>query len=268
MGRSRSSSGIRGALGALAVAFACAAPAAQAGGIYKWVDSKGVTHYTNVPNDRQTGTGAANLTASAPSSQPLSSRQKAIYKFRDARGVLHYTDRRPERTQNYTVISFYCPACDPKSKVNWGTTKLNLTAYADAINTAAALHGVDPALVRAIVHAESAFNPDALSRKGAQGLMQLIPTTAAMYGVTNSFDPDENIRGGVQHLAGLLKRYNGDIKLAAAAYNAGEGAVQKYGGVPPYEETRVYVDRVGMLHRRYKESATVAATPVAAAPAP
>ena len=110
--------------------------------------------------------------------------------------------------------------------------------------------GVDPALVRAIVHAESAFNPQAESRKGAQGLMQLMPATAAQYGITNAFDAGNNIRGGVEHLAGLLKTFNGDERLAAAAYNAGEGAVRKYKGVPPYDETQVYVDRVAVLRQR------------------
>ena len=272
MGQNRSSSTPGFALRLGALALLAIAPLANAGGIYKWVDNKGVTHYTNVSNDRQAGARAANLTAAAPSAQPAGTGQKAIFKYRDARGVLHYTDRKPAKHQNYTVISFYCPACDPKSKVNWGSTKLNVESFAVAIQTNATLHGVDPALVRAIVHAESAFNPNATSRKGAQGLMQLMPATAAMYGINDSYNADENIRGGTQHLAGLLKRLNGDLKLVAAAYNAGEGAVKKYGGVPPYEETRVYVDRVGMLHRRYKESAALIPAappaPVAAAPAP
>jgi len=106
--------------------------------------------------------------------------------------------------------------------------------------------------VRAIIHAESAFNPLALSHAGAQGLMQLMPPTARRFGVADSYDATQNIRGGVQYLAWLLRRYNGDLTLAAAGYNAGEGAVDRYRGVPPYSETQRYVQRVGVLAERYR----------------
>jgi soluble lytic murein transglycosylase-like protein len=111
---------------------------------------------------------------------------------------------------------------------------------------------VDEAVVRAIIHAESAFNPNALSRVGAQGLMQLMPATARRFGVGNAFDASQNIAGGVQYLAWLLKRFKGDVALAAAGYNAGEGAVDKYKGVPPYAETQRYVQRVAVLAERYR----------------
>jgi len=233
----------------IAFAALCLAPVvAQAGGIYKWVDKSGVTHYTNVAGDRDRSSAKnTQVTTSTPAAKP-----RAIYKFRDGSGVTHYTDRKP-RHGGYVVVSFFCPACDPKSKVNWTATKLNLTDYTSEINLSATQYGVDPALVRAIVHAESAFNPEARSHKGAQGLMQLMPATASMYGVSDPYDAGENIRAGTHHLAGLLKQYNGDIKLAAAAYNAGAGAVKKYGGVPPYAETKVYVERVGVLHKRYQD---------------
>ena len=120
------------------------------------------------------------------------------------------------------------------------------------IRAAAQQYGVDEAIVRAIIHAESAYNPNALSRVGAQGLMQLMPATARRFGVGNAFDAGQNIRGGVQYLAWLLKRFNGDLTLAAAGYNAGEGAVDKYSGVPPYSETQRYVERVGVLADRYR----------------
>ena len=192
--------------------------------------------------------------------QPAAGRS-SIFKFTDGAGVTHYTDQRP-RNRQFVVISVYCPACDPRSPVDWNSTRLNLTAYADEINQSAATWGVDPALVRAIVHAESAFNPQAESRKGAQGLMQLMPATAAQYGITNAFDAANNIRGGVEHLADLLKAFNGDERLAAAAYNAGEGAVRKYKGVPPYDETQVYVERVAVLRQRYRNDLALAtATP-------
>ena len=234
---------------AMALGAGLGVPDADAGGIMKWVDKNGVTHYSNVPGDRA-GASTTAVSLSAPSERPANNRA-SVFKFRDAKGVLHYTDQRP-RNRSYTVINVYCPACDPRSPVNWDRTRLNLTAYEREIADAALRWQVDPALVRAIIHAESAFNPEALSRKGAQGLMQLMPGTAGMYGVTNAFDAQQNIEAGTQHLAGLLTRYKGDVKMAAAAYNAGEGAVQRFGGVPPYEETQVYVQRVGVLHRRYQ----------------
>ena len=106
--------------------------------------------------------------------------------------------------------------------------------------------------MRAIMHAESAFNPNALSRAGAQGLMQLMPATARRFGVANAYDPTQNIHGGVEYLAWLLKRYNNDLVLAAAGYNAGEGAVDRHKGVPPYSETQRYVQRVAVLAERYR----------------
>lgn len=174
-------------------------------------------------------------------------------------GVRHYTSKPPRGVAGATAIrsirySFLetCYACAPLPGVNFGTLRLNTAAYAAEIRAAATQHGVDEAVVRAIIHAESSFNPNALSRVGAQGLMQLMPATARRFGVSNSFDPGQNIRGGVQYLAWLLKRYNGDLTLAAAGYNAGEGAVDKYKGVPPYSETRRYVERVRVLADRYR----------------
>jgi soluble lytic murein transglycosylase-like protein len=104
------------------------------------------------------------------------------------------------------------------------------------------------------MHAESAFRPNVVSHKGAQGLMQLIPATAERFGVSDAFDPSQNIDGGARYLAWLLKRFDGDIQLAAAGYNAGEGAVDRFKGVPPYEETQRYVERVGILLQRYRDS--------------
>lgn len=102
------------------------------------------------------------------------------------------------------------------------------------------------------MHAESAFNPNAVSHKGAQGLMQLMPGTAKELGVQDALIPSQNIAGGAKYIAQLLKRFNGNIQLATAAYNAGPGAVKKYNGVPPYIETEVYAERVGILHKRYQ----------------
>ncbi len=147
-----------------------------------------------------------------------------------------------------------CVACDIHSKINFARTALNLDAYKTEIAAAAATYGIDGALLRAVIHAESAFNPMALSNKGAQGLMQLMPGTAGDLGVTNAFDAAQNIRGGARYLGELLKSFNGDTQLATAAYNAGPGAVQKYHGVPPYDETQVYVQRVATLRDRYQKA--------------
>jgi len=119
--------------------------------------------------------------------------------------------------------------------------------YNHHIAAAAALHGVDTSLVRAIIQVESDFDHLARSSKGAQGLMQLMPDTARRFGVTNAYDPRQNIFGGVRYLRWLLDMFRGDVSLAAAGYNAGENAVLRYGGVPPYKETRGYVDKVQTL---------------------
>lgn len=116
--------------------------------------------------------------------------------------------------------------------------------YDREITTAAARHGVPEKLVRAVIRVESAFDARAVSRKGARGLMQLMPATAAELGVRDAFDPRENIDAGVRHLRGLIDRFGDDLRLALAAYNAGERAVLTYGGLPPYRETRDYVARV------------------------
>src|SRR6202790_53789 len=118
------------------------------------------------------------------------------------------------------------------------------------VKEAADRHSMDPALVRAVIETESNWNPRAYSHKGAGGLMQLIPTTAQRYGAYDLFDPQQNINAGVKHLKWLLERYNGNLDLALAAYNAGEGAVDRVHGVPAYRETRNYVQRVQNAYLR------------------
>ncbi len=182
-------------------------------------------------------------------------------------GVRTYSSARPRgvavasmRTIKYSYMET-CYACGTRPGVNFRTLRLNTTAYQAEIAAAAREHGVDESIVRAIIHAESAFNPNALSRVGAQGLMQLMPGTAREVGVSNAFDPVQNIGGGVRYLAMLLKRFNGNLTLAAAGYNAGPGAVTKYGGVPPYSETRRYVERVALLADRYRGQGNPLAAP-------
>lgn len=209
---------------------------------------------------------AAGATAAAAAAPRVVRGQ--VYSFVDADGVRNYTSARPAglptaavRTINYSYIE-KCYACGAMPGLNFRTLRLNTVAYQDEIRAAARQHGVDEAIVRAIIHAESAFNPRALSRVGAQGLMQLMPATASRFGVSNAFDAAQNIRGGVQYLAWLLKRFNGNLTLAAAGYNAGEGAVDKYGGVPPYGETQRYVQRVAVLAERYRGVLNPVASPL------
>lgn len=123
-------------------------------------------------------------------------------------------------------------------------TPLTSRRIDELIREAARSHGLSPALVRAVTAVESNFNIRAVSPKGARGLMQLMPETARSLQVTDVYDPRQNLQAGSRHLRGLLDRYEGDVRLALAAYNAGEGAVQRYGGIPPYPETRRYVQRV------------------------
>ncbi|MCX4194049.1 lytic transglycosylase domain-containing protein [Methylophaga sp. OBS1] len=173
-----------------------------------------------------------------------------IYKSQSGEGFV-FSDQKPQHG-SFEILKYSCFACNPDSKINWHTISLNNAAYSAEVKRIAMKYEVDPALVRAVIHAESAFNVKALSNKGAQGLMQLMPGTAKDLGVRNAFDANQNIEGGVKYLAGLLKQFDGDIKLAIAAYNAGPNAVKKYNGIPPYAETKVYVERVGILHQRYR----------------
>lgn len=140
------------------------------------------------------------------------------------------------------------------------------TPFAAEIDAAAAKYGLDSSLLRGLIRAESNFNPNAGSPAGAQGLTQLMPATARSLGVTNSFDPAQAIDGGARYLRQLLDRFGGDQRLALAAYNAGPGAVQRFGGVPPYAETRNYVERVLGYAEQYRSAAPTAAA--AALPGP
>jgi len=200
-----------------------------------------------------TATGALS-TSGDVAKVPAEVRRGAVYKIVRANGVTEYTNIRPNRG-GYQLLFTYistCFACNLHSTVNWMATALNLTAYKREVAAAATEFGVDPSLLRAVIHAESAFNPNAISVAGAEGLMQLMPGTASDLGVANPFDVGQNIRGGAQYLAELLKQFNGNERLATAAYNAGPQNVQKYNNtVPPFDETRVYVDRVATLRQRY-----------------
>jgi len=136
------------------------------------------------------------------------------------------------------------PTCPGSEAVRAVPARAAPDAIDRLVRQLAPVYGLDPALVLAVVEAESGFDPRARSAKDAQGLMQLIPATAQRFGVRDVWDPEENLRGGMAYLRWLLERFDGDLELALAGYNAGEGAVERHGGIPPYRETRDYVARV------------------------
>lgn len=158
--------------------------------------------------------------------------------------MLSLIDKLLKRLESKTQKSSGVATTSTQS-VSTGSTGQAVTGdFSSLINQASQKHNVDPGLVQAVIKAESNFNPNAVSSAGAQGLMQLMPATARGLGVTNSLDPAQNIDGGVRFLSQLLSHYNGNVRLAVAAYNAGPGAVDRYNGVPPYKETQTYVTRV------------------------
>lgn len=180
---------------------------------------------------------------------PLSTAFADIYQYVDQKGVVHFSNvgggkgqrRVAQEPARITVMQ-------PRSAENSGTTTIYSSDYTEIINEACDKHGVDPALVHAVVKVESDFNAYALSRKGAMGLMQLMPQTATEMNVRNSFNPVENIHGGVKYLRYLIDRYEGNLRLALAAYNSGESAVRRWGTIPPFRETQRYVKKVLALY--------------------
>jgi soluble lytic murein transglycosylase-like protein len=164
----------------------------------------------------------------------LSSGIADVYVYRDKQGVLTFTNV-PTHAGYRRIIR--------EARVNSGATVSN-NSYDDIIRSASYRHNVDANLVRAVIKVESDFNSNARSHKGATGLMQLMPETARLHNVNDIYDPSDNIEGGVRHLKLLLNRFQGDLPLTLAAYNAGVKAVEKHGGIPPFAETREYVRRV------------------------
>jgi hypothetical protein len=219
-------------------------------------DSVSVDPVAEKPESRKEESGSRVMTSATTSKPGPKVVRGAVYRVDRKDGITEYTNVRPRDGQFALLFSYIatCVACDVHSKINFGSTPLNVEAFKEEVARASADFGVDAALLRAIMHAESAFNPMAISNKGAQGLMQLMPGTASDLGVVNAFDAAENIRGGARYLSQMLRHFNGDERLATAAYNAGPGAVQKYAGVPPYAETQVYVERVATLRDRYRKA--------------
>lgn len=173
-----------------------------------------------------------------------------IYRYEDDEGIIHFTDAPTDRRFKIFMRDL--------KKDKQLRTKLQLSRsvnpaeYEHIISACASKYGVNASLIKAVIHAESGYNPNAVSRKGASGLMQLMPGTARSLKVSNSFDPKDNVEGGVKYLRFLLDTFHGDVSLAVAAYNAGLNKVAKYGGIPPYNETRTYVNRVLSYMQSYQ----------------
>ena len=178
---------------------------------------------------------------------------QTIYQFKDDNGTTLLTNKKKAEYNHLKVIkATYYPDSNIHSYSNWGSSEAsvlpnysrNKNAFDQMIRQAAQQHGVSEGLIKAVMHTESGFNINARSPVGAQGLMQLMPATARRFNVSNAYDPQQNIFGGARYLSWLLKRFNGNMQLAIAAYNAGEGNIDKYGGIPPFRETQDYVRRV------------------------
>ncbi|MCP4287747.1 MAG: lytic transglycosylase domain-containing protein [Gammaproteobacteria bacterium] len=171
-----------------------------------------------------------------------------IYKYMDREGNTHFTDRPQKRAAGYELL--WRSGNDPRytayySRINLKALKQNKARFSSMIVEVAKRARLKPALLHAVVRAESAYDPKALSKKGARGLMQLMPATAERYDVNDSWDPEQNLDGGARYLRDLLDMFDQDLQLAVAAYNAGENAVKRYGNaIPPYPETQKYVRKV------------------------
>ncbi len=182
--------------------------------------------------------------------QPAES--QTLYAIHGKRGVVTFTSRKPAAGVKYRTIVAKRPRSSIFIRAQGSIGRPVKSAYDGMIKQVAMAHDLDPALVKAVVHAESSFNPFATSHKGAMGLMQLMPATAERFGVKNAYHPEENLKGGAKYLKMLLERYSGDLRLALAAYNAGENVVDRLRAVPPYSETQGYVRRVQGFLKVYR----------------
>jgi len=236
-------------MAALATSFSLA-PAAHAGStsITPTTDDDGRKIYTNDDAPAPSRSRAAGTATTAPAQIFRSQQNRLVY--------WSSTQHRWKTVPHANVQAAQSAAAEVNSYLGKSPTSQNSSARAGftqreidaAIDQAASRHNVDPNLVRALVKVESNFNPNAVSRKGAMGLMQLMPQTARQLNLKNPFDPQQNIDAGVRHLKQLLDSYNGDVRLSLAAYNAGSGAVSRSRGIPRYSETQNYVRRITNLY--------------------
>ena len=181
-----------------------------------------------------------------------------IYRFQDEKGVVHFTNAPTDSKYQLFLKEQQKSRTSLPSKgnlKNFSSTISNLNNYtqlAPHIDEVSQQYGIDPKLIQAVIHVESNFDPQAVSPKGAQGLMQLMPQTARDLQVSDAFSPKENIDGGTRYLRYLMDIYNQDMSLALAAYNAGPEKVNLYRGIPPYQETKTYVQRVMQIYNRLR----------------
>jgi soluble lytic murein transglycosylase-like protein len=183
--------------------------------------------------------------------------QADIYKYVDKHGRVILTDK--PKSEKYKLLVKTWKGWEEKktSKVAYHKFSDNKKKYASTIDYYASRYRLPKSLLHAVITAESAYDPNAISRAGAVGLMQLMPETAKRYGVSNRRNPSDNVNGGTRYLRDLLKMFNNNVVLALAAYNAGEGAVKRHGNkVPPYKETRNYVKKVIAYYKEYKNNKT------------
>lgn len=172
-----------------------------------------------------------------------------IYRYVDDDGIVHFTDAPTDKRFKIFLRDFKKDK-ELRTKLKYASS-VNPAEFEQLIRDCSARYGVNPSLVKAVIHAESGYNPKAVSSKGASGLMQLMPSTARSLKVADRFNPKDNVDGGVKYLRFLLDTFRGDVSLAVAAYNAGLNKVARYGGIPPYNETRTYVNRVLSYMRSY-----------------
>lgn len=211
------------------------------GEIYRYVDSEGVAHYSDVRwNKSYTKKGISGQVADRNAPGPGERMPGPSSPISDPS-----PREAPGGTPPLPMESAGADSIGSKSSKNpTGRAPVPTTDYSGHIENISRKYGIHPDLIWAVIKAESNFNPMAISSKGAQGLMQLMPATSRSHGVNNPFDPYQNIEAGARHLRNLLSHYKGDLTLALAAYNAGKEKVRHHGGVPPYRETRDYIQRV------------------------
>ncbi len=175
-----------------------------------------------------------------------------IYRYVDEDDIVHFTDAPTDKRFKIFMRDLKKDK-ELRTKLKYASS-VNPAEFEQLIKTCSDKYGVNQCLVKAVIHAESGYNPNAVSSKGASGLMQLMPATAKSLKVADRFNPKDNVEGGVKYLRFLLDTFRGDVSLAVAAYNAGLNKVAKYGGIPPYNETRTYVNRVLSYMKSYQES--------------
>lgn len=188
---------------------------------------------------------------------PLTHAGQTIYQLKDSNGSTLLTNKKSRYANMQVEKKTYYPDSNIHTYSNWGSNESAVlpshnkdkNAFDHIIRQAAQQHGISEGLIKAVMHTESGFNVNARSPVGAQGLMQLMPATARRFNVSNAYDPQQNIMAGAKYLAWLMNRFNGNSSLALAGYNAGEGNVAKYNGIPPFRETQDYVRRVNSRYQ-------------------